>query len=168
MIVIEQTRFGTIEIEESRVLNFENGLIGFPEQTRFVLLEPDAGKMVAYLQSLVTPGLAFPVWDAAGYDTYPQPASAVLAKSAGLPAGDYAVLVVVAAKVEAKTLEANLLAPIIVEVESRKCAQVVLDARRFSASHCLVARTSSDPLSEAKARMERIQQRPKQPSSASV
>lgn len=157
MIVIEETRFGTIEVDEASVLTFPNGLVGFPEQTAFVLLERANGKMVAYLQSLVTPALAFPVVDAADFASYPEPSVEKLAASAGLEGNELALLVIVAARPETKTLEANLLAPIIVEMGSRKCAQVVLDARKYSAAHSLAP--AADPVAQARARIASIQQK---------
>lgn len=156
MIIIEGTRFGTIEVDESTVLRFENGLVGFPEQTEFVLLERTGGKLVAFLQSVTTPSLAFPIMDAAELgDTYPEPSVDVLAKGAGLEGNTFGLLVIVAVNQQTRTLEANMLAPIIAEMETRRCAQVVLDARKYSAAHSL-APQKRDPVAEAKARIAAI------------
>lgn len=131
---IAGTRFGDIDIDDGREIVFPRGLIGFADATRYVLIEPRGRGTVAWLQSLEVPGLAFPVVDGAhiGAD-YPRPPAAELAQEAGLSAQDLALLVVVAAR-RGEGLIANLLAPIVVDLESRTGAQVVLDPKRFSPS----------------------------------
>ncbi len=149
MIRIEGTRFGLVEVEDEAVIRFPNGVIGFPEETGFVLLERGEERMVAYLQSVATPGLAFPVVDGAYFADYPQPSAETLAKSACIGIEDLAMLVIVAVQPKDKSLEANLLAPLVIDVKSRSGAQVVLDPRKYSAQTSL-----ADPVAAAKARME--------------
>jgi flagellar assembly factor FliW len=155
MIRIEGTKFGTIEVAAETVIHFPNGLVGFPAETQFVLLERSGGKLVGYLQSMRTPGLAFPVMDGSGFESYPEPSSEALANSVGLATSDLALLVIVAANPQSKQLQANLLAPILVDVATRTGAQCVLDPRKFSATHAL----PSDPMALAKARMDAAKQR---------
>lgn len=166
-MIIENTRFGTIEVEDDCVIAFPNGLVGFPDQTRFVLLGRGQNRMVGYLQSLVTPSLAFPVTDGSAFDGYPEPSTVELARGAGLQASEVALLVIVAVKPGSKTLEANLLAPIVVDVDTRMGAQVVLDPRKFGASVPLVAAPTppapapapealGDAMSEAQRRIRAI------------
>jgi flagellar assembly factor FliW len=149
MIRIEGTRFGLVEVEDDAVIRFPNGVIGFPEESGFVLVERGAERMVAYLQSVNTAALAFPVVDGGYFADYPQPSAEKLAQSAGLGVDELALLVIVAVQPKDKSLEANLLAPLIIEVKSRTGAQVVLDPRKFSASTSL-----ADPVAAAKVRME--------------
>jgi len=132
---IAGTRFGSIEVDEERAMTFPRGLIGFPDKRRYVLLEPRGNSRVAWLQSLEMPALAFPVLDGTGFgDEYPQPRAKELAKTAGLGMTEVAVLVVVAVASESKGLLANMLAPLVVDLETRTGAQVVLDHHRFSAA----------------------------------
>jgi flagellar assembly factor FliW len=129
---IAGTRFGDIEVDDDKEIVFPRGLIGFADAKRYVLIEPRGRAPVAWLQSLEVPGLAFPVVDGSvvGSD-YPRPSAPELAHDAGLAADDLAVLVVVSAR-KGEGLLANLLAPIVVDMQSRTGAQVVLDHRRFS------------------------------------
>jgi flagellar assembly factor FliW len=134
VITLKGTRFGEIEVDESRAVAFPRGLIGFGEARRFALLEPRGRASVAWLQSLDVPELAFPVMDGSTFgQNYPEPTPAKLAHDAGLGTGDVAVLVVVAARNRAR-LVANLLAPLVIDLENRVGAQVVLDHRRYSAT----------------------------------
>jgi len=161
MIRIEGTRFGCVEVAKEDVITFAHGLIGFPAEHEFVLLERSGSRSVAYLQSLTTPLLAFPVADGAMFgDEYPDPPASKLAANSGIPCEDPAVLVIVAASAEPR-LEANLLAPIVIDVETRRGAQCVLDPRKFSAAASL-----ADPIAEAQARVAAINERLKQARSA--
>jgi flagellar assembly factor FliW len=162
MIRIEETRFGTVEVETARIIRFPNGLVGFPEESEFVLLERSEGKLVAYLQSVRTPSLAFPIVDSALFADYPNPSAETLARDCGLPDTDLAVLVIVAVSTH-KTLEANLLAPIVVDLTSHTAVQAVLDARKFSAAAPLVfaatPNPTPDPLAAAQQRIAEIRAR---------
>lgn len=133
MIRLNGTRFGEIEVDEGGAVAFPNGLFGFADAKRFVLLEPRAARThVAWLQSLDFPELAFPVMEGASFGpAYPEPSPPELANDAGLGSHDITVLVVVAANGPSR-LVANLLAPLVIDLENRVGAQVVLDHRRFS------------------------------------
>ena len=150
MICIENTRFGSVEIEDGTVIHFPKGIIGFPEETRFVLLERARGGHIAYLQSLSTPGLAIPVMDGAVFgDDYPTPGSQQLAQEQGLDATDVVTLVVVAAHADDPRLSANLLAPIVIDAKNREAHQVVLDPRRYSAWFPIPTSPSNDASANA-------------------
>lgn len=138
MTQLAGTRFGTLDVEEQSVIHLPSGLIGFTAETRFTLLRFGATRL-AYLQSLTTPELALSVVDAAVFGKdYPHPPAPDLAAEAGLGAPeDVAVLVAVASRPGDERLYANLLAPIVVDAETRRAAQVVLDPERYS-THALV------------------------------
>ena len=55
--------FGEIEIDESKVIAFPGGIIGFPDLQNFVLLydEEQGNNTVKWLQSVEEPGFAMPV-----------------------------------------------------------------------------------------------------------
>jgi flagellar assembly factor FliW len=132
---IEGTRFGQIEIEDAKVITLQHGLIGFPGETRFVLLRPATGSSIAWLQSLTTPELAFPVLNGdAIKPSYSAPELEGLAKNAAINAETLSVLVIVATRAQEPRMVANLLAPIVVDATSQRGAQVVLDATAYSAA----------------------------------
>ena len=58
--------FGTIEIEDDKLIHFENGIIGFPQLKTFTLIfdgEKNDGRAISWLQSMEEPELALPVMD---------------------------------------------------------------------------------------------------------
>lgn len=126
MIDLEHTRFGDLSFAEESVITLRGGLLGFPNDTRFILVERDRGA-VAFLQSVDTPALALPVLDGSRLSpTYPTHPPELLARLAGIPASNLAVSVVVAVDPSDGALRANLVAPIIVDVASRRGSQVIL------------------------------------------
>ncbi|MCC7405770.1 MAG: flagellar assembly protein FliW [Bdellovibrionales bacterium] len=58
---IQTSRFGTVEITEQDVIDFPEGLLGFNDLRKFVLLDDPNDEIFAWLQSCEEPGLAFPV-----------------------------------------------------------------------------------------------------------
>ncbi len=145
MITLMGTRFGDMEVDDSRAMTFARGLVGFPEARRYVLLEPRGSSHIAWLQSLEVPVLAFPVMDGATMGPgYPKPTATELARRAGLGAERLALLVVVARTHPDGPLVANLLAPLLIDLETREGVQVVLDHRVFSAAAPLAPRPTEN------------------------
>jgi len=130
MIAIKNTRFGTIEVADDTVISFGNGLLGFPDEKQFVLVERNGD--LGYLQSVNTPWLAFAVMDAALLaPAYPVPSGAKIAKDAGLAGDATAMLLMVVNDEQQERLDINLLAPLVVDVDTRTGAQVLLDPQRY-------------------------------------
>ena len=134
MIHLSNTRFGDISVEETSAITFPRGIIGFSEEVRFSIVERENGA-IAYLQSLKNPRLALPIIDASLLaPTYPDGPREDLANLVGIDATSMVVLVVVHVNPEDKRLRANLLAPIVVDVENRKAWQVILDPETYGAN----------------------------------
>jgi flagellar assembly factor FliW len=132
---ITGTRFGEIDVDAKKIVSLRSGLIGFPDETRFVLLRPKTNLPVSWLQSLKTPLLAFPVVESTHITpNYPDATDELLAGKAGLGKLDVSVLVIVSVRPKAPRILANLLAPIVVDRASGHGAQVVLDSRRYGTS----------------------------------
>jgi len=82
---IATTRFGSVEVPEENLIHFKSGIIGFPRETRFALIPHGQSTLIAWLQSVQTPGLAFPVVSAHGLVLdYPDVALEPVAEKAGL------------------------------------------------------------------------------------
>ena len=58
---INSQRFGVVNLEDDAVLNFPEGIIGFPRERGFALIPHQGSSYLAWLQSVSTPELAFPV-----------------------------------------------------------------------------------------------------------
>ena len=60
---IQTTRFGLLSIEDERVMTFTRGLLGFPDHSRFALIQTGDDNYFFWLQSVDDPNLAFVVTD---------------------------------------------------------------------------------------------------------
>jgi flagellar assembly factor FliW len=138
-MVVETTRFGELEVDPCRVITLPKGLIGFPPKQRFILIDHPHGGPFQWLQSLDDPALAFVVVDPLvyfpGYSVeIPDDEVALLRVRT---ADDAQILTTLTIRPDAGLVTANLLGPIVVGVESRLGAQLVLDGERFCTRHAL-------------------------------
>ena len=60
---INTLRFGELEIEEQDVVRFADGIPAFEDEHEFVLLPYEEGTPYMFLQSMMTPELAFLMTD---------------------------------------------------------------------------------------------------------
>ena len=47
---VQTTRFGAVDVDETRIINFRGGLLGFSSFKRFTLLQPDDEGLFFWLQ----------------------------------------------------------------------------------------------------------------------
>lgn len=137
---IESQRFGTLDINDDELLSFPSGVIGFPTEQRFALVPHHGSGYIAWLQSVTTPGLAFPIVSAHAFgEQYPDVPVSGAAREAGVDGSDdeLAVMVVLCA-LAGQPATVNLLAPIVVNAATRKGAQVILEGTRFSTRELFV------------------------------
>ncbi|GAB4387911.1 MAG: flagellar assembly protein FliW [Thermodesulfovibrionales bacterium] len=112
-ISFETTRFGSLEVEEDRIISFPSGLLGFPGIKRYVLMDYKDTPL-KWLQAVDDPDVAFIVTEPRailpdfGLELDPPTRSALKLQSDD----DLAVLVVL--RVEGEQVIANLNGPIVV------------------------------------------------------
>lgn len=143
-MLLETTRFGKVEVPETDVIQFKRGIIGFPHEKSFALVPHGATGLIAWLQSTTVPGLAFPVASAHALgDGYPDVDAVAAAEKSGLKTTRkaMAILVVLCAPSN-EPATVNLLAPLIVDSESRQGGQVILEGSRFTTRELFVIRDS--------------------------
>ncbi len=138
MMKIQTTRFGEVEVEDTRVIRFPKGLLGFPKFKDYVLIEsgdqrrPNEESNFWWLQSADLPELAFVVTDPTLFvSTYKVPIHPEQMLSLGLTSIDDAQVFVIVNK-RGNVLTGNLQGPLVVNVGSRCGEQLVLSDRRFT------------------------------------
>lgn len=127
-------RFGEIGYAETDVIEFPWGLPGFNDLRRFLALSlPDQPNFV-WLQSVEDPKTALPAtdpWQIFGdYDPKlpPYATEALELKSAE----DFTILCVVVVTKDAQEMTINLMAPIVVNLKTRRARQVMLENSGYS------------------------------------
>ena len=127
---IETTRFGLLSVDRNALITFEDGLLGFEELRRFVAVPHGPDTPFVWLQSAERPDLAFlllpPAYVFPGYPPgYPP----------DVPPGAALWVIVTVPPSRPHDMTANLLGPLVVEPETGRGRQIVLDGERFSTKH---------------------------------
>ena len=124
--------FGEIEIDESKIITFEDGIIGFPDMKKFTLIfdeEKEGRPSISWLQSMDEPEIAFPVMDPLFVcETYNPSVEDELLKNLGtIKEDNLYVLVTVTVPQNIKELVVNLKAPIVINTDTRKASQIIVE-----------------------------------------
>ncbi len=136
--MLVQTRsFGEVEIDEERIVDFPNGIIGFPDLKRFVLLHDAArGENVGihWLQSIDEPGFAMPVMNPLVVDNQYNPIieDDILVPLGNLAEDDVIVLVTVSVPKDLTKMTVNLRGPFVINASKKKGCQVIVEGEDFS------------------------------------
>ena len=124
--------FGEVEIADDKIINFANGIIGFPELKRFTLIHDEkkgTNAGIRFLQSMDEPGFAMPVMDPLivkpDYD--PQVDDELLAAAGNINPENILVLVTATIPSDLTKMSVNLQGPFIINVEEHKACQIIVE-----------------------------------------
>ena len=128
--------FGTIEIDDNKIIHFPSGIIGFPEMTEFALIfDEEKGKdtPIRWLQSLQEAEFALPVMDPllVAKDYNPEVEDDHLLPLGEMKEDDALVLVTVTVPQDLTKMSINLQAPIIINADSKKATQIIVNTEKY-------------------------------------
>lgn len=138
MLTIKTTRFGELSIDEKRVIQFPEGLLGFPAQKDYVILEHKPESPFFWLQSLTDADLAFVVINPFLLKKdYLKDLSPVEKRIfEGLEAGTVTVFALVTINHgNEQPVTMNLMGPLVIDVEIRTGRQVILANSGYTCRH---------------------------------
>jgi flagellar assembly factor FliW len=139
-MIVRSDRFGAVEIDEKDTLRFPTGIVGFPDESLFVLLRRQDSRYVGWLQSAKSSHLTLPVVSAHALNPkFPDVDLSEHLARAGLGSHteEVAILAVLAAPPN-EPATVNLMAPIIVNARTRVGAQVMLEGTHFSTHEAFI------------------------------
>lgn len=135
------TRFGEIEVDEDIVISIPEGLIGFEDCQRFVVLNAGDRSPFRWLQSLDDGAVAFPVIDP--WDFMPEYAPAISDSDAAqlridrdTPKLVFAVVTI--PRNNPRGITANLLGPLVVNPITRIGKQVIVADEQYHTKHSIM------------------------------
>lgn len=132
---VQTTRFGSVEVDDDRVLDFASGLLGFSSYTRFVLLQPDEDGVFFWLQSIEAPELAFVITDP---QIWVPDYEAIIRKEQmemlSLERLEDAQVFVIVNKYD-NALTANMQGPLVMNLRNQEAMQLVLADKRWTTRH---------------------------------
>lgn len=125
--------FGEIDIEEEKIIILDKGMIGLPDYRKFALIFDEdkgiKGSSVMWLQSMDDPETAFPVMhpNTVKSDYNPTVNDEMLSPLGELTEENTYVLVTLTASSDVKKTTVNLKAPIIINTDTRKGCQIIVE-----------------------------------------
>lgn len=139
-MILKTKNFGLIEVDDTKVITFPKGILGFPQAKHFVILDKDDKSLLKWMQSTEVPNLAFvitnPLLFKADYviDIYKKDLQELEASSLD----DIAYFVIVTVPKDPEKITANLKGPIIVNMENYKAKQLILDNSDYDIKYKLL------------------------------
>ena len=133
-MVINTTRFGTVELKSDEVLTFNEGLLGFQDLREFVLLDDPNDDIFAWLQSCELPSIAFPVLEP---ELFGHKYNLILNRtdfeSLKMQQGQSpAFLSIITIPDDPTQMTANIKAPIVINLEQKIARQCVLQDNQLA------------------------------------
>ncbi len=128
--------FGEVDIDESKIITFTNGIIGFPQLTQFALVHDENrgnDSPIRWMQSLQEPAFAMPVMDPLlVFGNYnPQVEDELLRSIGELAPQQMLVLVTLTVPSDITKMTVNLKAPIVINAAERKACQVIAEGDEY-------------------------------------
>ncbi len=137
---VQTSRFGEIEVDDADNITLPEGLIGFPELVRYVLLDHDTDSPFKWLQSIDDGSMAFVVISPLTF----RPDYTVEVTEdeiAGLKlenADDAVISVIVTIPMDPKKMSANLKAPLVFNLKNRTGKQVIVKDPQYQTKHFIM------------------------------
>lgn len=138
-MLINTTRFGKIEVDENRIIQFPSGLLGFSNEASYALLDDEIGSPFQWLQSITNHNLAFITIDPTiAVSDYEVSISEQHLKKLGASAlEDLMILSIVTMTQDIKDVTLNLRGPLVIHSKRLVGIQLVLSDMRYSTRHLL-------------------------------
>ncbi len=133
-MTVVTNRFGKVTFTESDVFVFPWGLPGFSDLRRFLALSLAEQPNFVWLQSLEDPNIALPAADP--WQLFPDyeprmPSYATEALELH-SAEDFTILCIVVVTKDAEEMTMNLMAPVVLNLKTRRARQVMLENSAYS------------------------------------
>lgn len=137
---VNTLRFGEIEVEEEKVVHFEDGIPAFEDEHEFLIIPYDDESPYVFLQSITTPDLAFLMtMPFVFFPEYEFELDDDSQNKLGIKSQEdmliYTLLTIPGGKVADMT--ANLMASVVLNQNTMQARQIVLDKSRYTTKHRL-------------------------------
>jgi flagellar assembly factor FliW len=146
-LTTETARFGVVTYTSGDVVTFENGLVGFPDLSSFVLIAHKDDSPFRWMQSIDHGDVAFLVVDPAQYvQDYAPEIRETEVESVGIreetPRLVYTIVSIPPGKPEEMTI--NLAGPIVVNLENGRAKQIVIEDDSYPIRHRVFDKKQKD------------------------
>lgn len=132
---LETKLFGEIEIDESRIITFTDGIIGFPDMKRFLLIhdEESDNHFISWLQSIEEPTYAVPVICPLDVleDYNPFIAEELLKTIEPYQTENLAIFTTIRVTDKIEEMTSNFRAPFIINSDNKTGCQVIVEDEQY-------------------------------------
>lgn len=131
-MLVKTKHFGEIDLDENKVITFEDGIIGFEDCKRYTILynsEEGNRSTISWLQSLDTPELALPVISPLSVmaDYNPVIEDDVLQPIGELTEENVIILLTLSVPSDITKMTVNLKAPLVINADTKKGCQIIAE-----------------------------------------
>jgi flagellar assembly factor FliW len=135
-MLIKTKNFGEIDLEEDKIIEFEQGILGFSDCKKYAIIyDNESGERpdITWLQSIDEPALAIPVISPflirPAYN--PTVEDELLSPIGEVNTDNLVVLVSITVPSDTTKISANLKAPFVINSETKKGCQVIVEDPSF-------------------------------------
>lgn len=125
---INTTRFGELEIKNSDIIQFKEGILGFEQLKKFFVVDPGDQTLILWFQSVEDPAVAFPIIEPKiflpSYSVKLLPAELNSLQIESV--NDACVFTILTIPQIVTDMSANLKAPIVINNKTKLARQIVL------------------------------------------
>lgn len=140
-MIIKTKHFGEMEIKEERVINFIEGIIGYEDSHKFVVIDSeDPESPFKWIQSIDNPELAFALIDPFtvrsdyDFDLKDEYVSLIEIKEPS----QVVVYAIVVVPEDIRKISMNLKAPIVINKDTKLAAQAILETDKYTVRHYIL------------------------------
>ncbi len=130
------SRFGVVEVADTDIMEFSDGLLGFEHLKQFFIVDPADETLILWLQSADMADVAFPILEPKLFKgDYKVRLSANELRSLRIDTAnkkDTLVYCILTIPAEVSAMTANLKAPVVINSASRMARQVILQENEYS------------------------------------
>ncbi|MBW2555098.1 MAG: flagellar assembly protein FliW [Deltaproteobacteria bacterium] len=140
---IKTTRFGQVEINENLVITLPEGILGFEDFKRYIILDHfDKESPFKWFQSIDDPSLAFVITDPLMFvPEYKAKVSKEEIRNIKLSDASKSVIVVIVnIKIDHSEITINLQGPIVINPEEKLAKQVIIRESDYSVRHVIFSK----------------------------
>jgi len=139
-MLVKTRHFGEVDLDESKIIYFENGILGFEDCKEYTLIydnEDGERPDISWLQSVDEVALAIPVISPfiVRPDYNPEIEDELLKPLGELTDDNTAVFVSITVPSDIEKITANLKAPFIINSNDRKGAQIIVENSEYEVKY---------------------------------
>lgn len=138
-MIIKTGRFGQLSVGDDEIIEIPNGIMGFPEYTKYCLVDPGDDTLILWFQSLENADIAFPVLEPKIFkpDYTVRLSGAELRELKLQNINQSAVFSILTIPHDVSQMTANLKAPIVINLKDQIARQVVLQENEYNIKHLM-------------------------------